>query len=58
MAEFLDTIGLVSGLLGIIQFGMDNFPGDTPPQGATVLIKAQNNLVWFHAQVNQFEIVY
>ncbi|KAF2088543.1 hypothetical protein K490DRAFT_64592 [Saccharata proteae CBS 121410] len=37
-AAFLDTIGLISGALGIIQFGMDNFKSGASAEGATVQI--------------------
>lgn len=37
----MDAIGLVSGLLGIVQFMQDNFP-EKPPQGASVRVKAGN----------------
>lgn len=40
MAGFLNTIGLVSGALGIIQFAKDNFPGQEGPSGAMVSVKA------------------
>ncbi|KAF7195304.1 hypothetical protein HII31_03510 [Pseudocercospora fuligena] len=40
MAAALETVGLVSGALGIIQFFMDNLPGSAGPQGTAVNIKA------------------
>ncbi|CAM1502184.1 Fc.00g041680.m01.CDS01 [Cosmosporella sp. VM-42] len=36
MAALLDVIGVVSGILGIIQFGMDNF---AEPDGASSVVK-------------------
>lgn len=38
--SFLDAIGLISGALGIVQFGLDNFPTNPPPEGTTISIKA------------------
>lgn len=38
MSPFIDGIGVVSGVLGIIQFAKDNIPSD-PPVGAAIRVK-------------------
>ncbi len=38
MSAFIDGIGAVSGVLGIIQFAKDNIPSD-PPVGAAIRVK-------------------
>lgn len=35
MAGFVQAIGVVSGLLGIVQFGINNFQTEPPP-GSTI----------------------
>ncbi|KAJ3565392.1 hypothetical protein NPX13_g7521 [Xylaria arbuscula] len=37
MAAFIEAIGLISGLLGIVQFGLDNFSSDDS-EGSTIRI--------------------
>lgn len=39
MSGILETIGLISGGLGIVQFFLDNVPTSSP-QGASIQIKA------------------
>lgn len=41
-AAVIDAIGVVSGGLGIISFFQGNLPGEKPPQGAIIKIKAGN----------------
>jgi hypothetical protein len=40
--SFVDAIGLVGASLGIIGFMQANIPGDPPPQGAKIRVKAGN----------------
>lgn len=43
MIGALDTIGLVSGVLGLMQFGDSLFDDDPPARGATVRVKTGRN---------------
>jgi hypothetical protein len=40
-AAVINTIGLITGFLGVVSFIQDNLP-EKPAQGATVRIKAGN----------------
>jgi hypothetical protein len=35
MAGFVQAIGVISGLLGVVQFGINNFQSEPPP-GSTI----------------------
>ena len=42
MSSVVDAIGLLGSVLGIIGFIQHNIPGESPPEGALVRVKAGN----------------